>query len=478
MTKIVFIQMLVFQMFFVLLFGAVPDAVTAQSAEKPQTINSVEKKMYDGWALASLYDANKNILEYVQLLSGKSASALSIQMKDSFYIEDVDLDSPAESAGLEMGDVIVSFNGKRFKSFADYEKWLEQTLPDKLTLVVYKASNDYKKSVTIDVFPKADVVEKDDRAPLESDKTLEYQRQLLSLRRQFISRRKDMELDLKIAQGDTYGKSNAQIRYEKQEIESKYMFEEKKAKIQEETLKKLLVTERRHLRNKRDALAKIEQKHAKERQDLEVEILNDRVEKEKEWREKESHAHPKLTESEKQSVESVAYDKKSDLFDKDFEAVLQQIEMPKNQEYFPPETILKQIDVYNEEQSDLKLFVLNISPKEKQSLIVYLLLLQKIRGKKYNSIEFKYILQHLIYGKEKFKEKLDVYAINKIQIDEAIKTAIAVSKSGGPASLDDVRILESMLPESNRLSGNAHTEEEEERLAKVKRKKEKDDLFK
>jgi hypothetical protein len=34
------------------------------------------------------------------------------------------------------------------------------------------------------------------------------------------------------------------------------------------------------------------------------------------------------------------------------------------------------------------------------------------------------------------------------------------------------------LPESNRLSGNAHDAEEQKRLDDIKRRKEKDDLFK
>jgi hypothetical protein len=478
MTQTLFIQKLIFQVFFVLLFGVASGITIAQTAEKPQTANNNEKKTYSEWAMISLQDVGKSTLEYIQLLSGKSTSALSIQMKDSFYIEDVDLDSQAESVGLEMGDVIASFNGKRFKSLADYEKWLEQTLPDKLTLVVYKLSNDYKKSVTINVSPKTDVVEKDDSTPLESDKILEYQQQLRSSRRKFISKMLDMKTDYDIANMDTYGVSKAQLQNRKKLYDVDVEHEKKLQKIQEEILKKKLAEERMHLRNKRDTLGNLKQKHAKEQQDLEVELLNERVEKEKEWREKESHTNPKLIESEKQVVEPAVYDKKSDLLDEEFKVVLQQLKMPKNLEFFPPETILKQIDAYNEEQRDISETLLNISLKEKQSLVVYLLLLQKTRGKKYDAIEFKYIMYDIIRGREGLKEKLDVYTINKIHIDERIKIAIAVSKNGGPASLDEVHVLESMLSESNQLSGNVHAKEEEERLAKIKRKKEQDDLFK
>jgi hypothetical protein len=477
------IQVVIFQIIFIL-FGSIFCIVIAQVAEKPQNVTNhdtvnKEKKTYGGWTMTSLNGISKSKLESIQLLSGKSVSALSIQMKDGFYVNVVDPNSSVESAGLEESDVIISFNGRRFKSIDVYEKWIEETLPEQLTLVVFKSSNDYKKSTSIVVAPKNETVEEDDNAQFENNNTREFQRQIRALQRQAIELRKDKQLDLEIALGDTYGKSKAQIKYEKQEIENKYETAEKKRKVMEESLKKQLAAEREHIRNMRNVIGNLEQEQSKDRKNLERELLNERVEKEKEWREKESQSHSKSTESEKPSVETATHDKKSDLLDKEFEVLLQQLEMPKNLEYFSPEIILKQIDAYNEKERDIsKIFVLNISPEEKQSLVVYLLLLQKTQGKKYDSIDFKYRLQGLVSGKEKLKKKLDVYTINKIDIDRTVSRAIAVSKSGGGASVDDIRLLESMLPESNRLSGNAYAKEEEERLAKVKREKEKNDLFK
>jgi hypothetical protein len=140
-------------MIFVVLFGLVANVVVAQTIAESQIINSKEKKTYSGWAMSSLHDVDKSKLEDIQLWSGKTASALSTQMKDGFYVDVVDVDSSAESAGLEEDDVIVSFNGRRFKSIDLYEKWLEQTPPDKLTLVVFKQSDNYKKSTSIVVLP-------------------------------------------------------------------------------------------------------------------------------------------------------------------------------------------------------------------------------------------------------------------------------------------------------------------------------------
>ena len=58
-----------------------------------------------------------------------------------------------------------------------------------------------------------------------------------------------------------------------------------------------------------------------------------------------------------------------------------------------------------------------------------------------------------VYGKPQFKTPFDRYMVNR----EYAKNVSAYK--------DKQRILESMLPESNRLSGNKHDAEENSRLA-------------
>ncbi len=80
-------------------------------------------------------------------------------------IEQVDSETPAATAGLKAGDVVVAFDGERVRSARQLDRLVEETPPGrsvKMSIVRDTAKLD------VDVTPEASVVRRRDAAPARS----------------------------------------------------------------------------------------------------------------------------------------------------------------------------------------------------------------------------------------------------------------------------------------------------------------------
>ena len=113
-------------------------------------------------------------------------------------------------------------------------------------------------------------------------------------------------------------------------------------------------------------------------------------------------------------------------------------------------------------------------------------------GKQYERTTLSLLLTTLNQIKRNRNKKIDVYVVNQTHIENEQDMAVhfgqkrdnAIDKKEAEeyrrTAKDiwtDVRILQNMLPESNRLSGNAHDAEEKERLDKIERENKVQSLF-
>jgi membrane-associated protease RseP (regulator of RpoE activity) len=86
----------------------------------------------------------------IQDITSKLAKKKNLKNEDGVYVNDVLDDSPADSAGVKEGDVIVEFNGKTIDDAGDLLRAVHKSKPgDKTTIVVIR--NDDKKSLAISV---------------------------------------------------------------------------------------------------------------------------------------------------------------------------------------------------------------------------------------------------------------------------------------------------------------------------------------
>jgi len=138
-----------------------------------------------------------------------------------------------------------------------------------------------------------------------------------------------------------------------------------------------------------------------------------------------------------------------------------------------------------------------LSPSEKQAVATYMTLLQKTMGEKYSQVDLDIILGRLDSKSRDKRVPIDVYVVNKAHISfyesERDKWIINAGNDATRWSIvnkakANITLLEIMLPESNRLSNNAHNAEEQRRLSttqrnqqieqdRIKREEEKKALF-
>lgn len=101
-----------------------------------------EKIKLSGWIGVMVQDVNKKIVRKEKLDSDEGT-----------YIKEVVEDSPADSAGIQEGDVITEFNGKKVYDSDDLVKAVHRTLPDtKVSLVLVR--NGEKKTLQLIVGKK------------------------------------------------------------------------------------------------------------------------------------------------------------------------------------------------------------------------------------------------------------------------------------------------------------------------------------
>jgi len=161
---------------------------------------------------------------------------------------------------------------------------------------------------------------------------------------------------------------------------------------------------------------------------------------------------------------------------------------------YSADSIAKQIDDRVARSGEHSIAIsFSFSPSEKQSIIDYLILLQKTTGKKYEQSSFDLLLTKLGLVVKKQKQKtLDVYVVNQTHIEILMDEAMKFAKKRDAATSNrakeeqnkivreiwnEVDVLRGMLPESNRLSNNAHNSTEKERLDRIERERKTRSLF-
>ena len=86
----------------------------------------------------------------IQDITSKMAKKKNLKNDDGAYVSDVLDDSPADSAGVKEGDVIVEFNGKTIDDAGDLLRAVQKSKPGTKTTIVVIRDNE-KKSLTISV---------------------------------------------------------------------------------------------------------------------------------------------------------------------------------------------------------------------------------------------------------------------------------------------------------------------------------------
>lgn len=110
----------------------------------------------------------------MQDITEEIAKHFDVEAKEGIVIVEVVPDSPAQAAGLELGDVIVSFNGKTVRNGAELRnKTGFSKVGSKVTLGVVRNGEKLDITVTLGQRPDDDVASNDSPAPVDTSKTEE-----------------------------------------------------------------------------------------------------------------------------------------------------------------------------------------------------------------------------------------------------------------------------------------------------------------
>ena len=107
-------------------FLSAGDQSMAQSKEK--------KSKKSGWLGVS-----------IQTVTAEFAQDRDLKATEGVYVEEVVDDSPADSAGIKDGDVIISFDGKAVKDADEFTKAVQKTAPGKKVDIVLMRGSDRKQ---------------------------------------------------------------------------------------------------------------------------------------------------------------------------------------------------------------------------------------------------------------------------------------------------------------------------------------------
>lgn len=91
----------------------------------------------------------------IEDVTPKFARKMDLKIKEGAYVSNVEEESPAETAGITEGDVIVEFNGKKIEDTEQLIDAVQETAPDTKTTVGVMRGNEKKNlSVTVGKMPK------------------------------------------------------------------------------------------------------------------------------------------------------------------------------------------------------------------------------------------------------------------------------------------------------------------------------------
>ena len=112
---------------------------TAQEREKSISVVTVGGHSKGGWLGVAIQD-----------ISSRLAKKKGLKSDEGAYVSDVVDDSPADSAGIKEGDVIVEFNGKKIQDADDLLRAVQKTKPGTKTTVLVTRGGD-KKTIDLTV---------------------------------------------------------------------------------------------------------------------------------------------------------------------------------------------------------------------------------------------------------------------------------------------------------------------------------------
>ncbi len=113
-------------------------AIAGDKKETVEVVSSTDHQR-GGWLGVSIQD-----------ITSKLAKKKNLKDENGVYVNDVLDDSPADSAGVKEGDVIVEFNGKTIDDAGDLLRAVHTSKPGVKTTIVVIRDND-KKSLAISV---------------------------------------------------------------------------------------------------------------------------------------------------------------------------------------------------------------------------------------------------------------------------------------------------------------------------------------
>jgi len=91
---------------------------------------------------------------YIQDLDDATARALGLETRDGALIGDVVKNSPAEKSGIEIGDIITSFDGKKITGSAKLKNIVSSSKPNKrYTVELLREGKRKKYYITLDELP-------------------------------------------------------------------------------------------------------------------------------------------------------------------------------------------------------------------------------------------------------------------------------------------------------------------------------------
>lgn len=120
-----------------------PQASVLHDPDEPQSVVWFDKSTRRGWLGVSIQD-----------LTPRLAKANGNKVTEGALVNDVERKSPADSAGIEEGDVIVEFDGRKVYDADDLSKFVAKTKPGTtVTIVIDRKGTTKTLKATIGKYP-------------------------------------------------------------------------------------------------------------------------------------------------------------------------------------------------------------------------------------------------------------------------------------------------------------------------------------
>ena len=103
-------------------------------------------------ALPLLLFGDADMVGYLGVSTGRLSDAMKIalQVDHGVIVEKIHDDSPAEKAGLEVGDIITEIDKAQITDYKDLKKAVARRPNDRVTIAVYRKGKILSKDITLD----------------------------------------------------------------------------------------------------------------------------------------------------------------------------------------------------------------------------------------------------------------------------------------------------------------------------------------